>query len=330
MKSNFVGFASPCRPGDHAGVEQRGESTGVRRGAGRGSGHRSAPAAVRWRDRPATRNRFCRACSAGRLVALTRGPGVRLDPFVRSSCGCVRAVPGRIRPLAGSSLGDVSRGLRGMRRIGVAGEESDSRPFRRRAAEAVDPSEREVVRAVERDEGQPFAGRSAAERKGAAPARAGNDSSGAGERGPGHRAGSGTATGLRWKPRPFADGADRSDGTSGEKALEIGRECAERVVVAQRDFNRRARRPSCVAQGSEPVRVSGLPARRRRSFRRSSRARAGPAWRMIFATGGGWSPVALRPHSTASNTWTTALVHTPPWVSTIPRRSERVGCAPSK
>ena len=108
------------------------------------------------------------------VVPLAQGLEVRFDPFVQ----IVRARASRTRPLVRSSFGGIPCGLRGMRRIGVAGHEPDSCPLRRRAAEAVDPSERKVVRAVERDEGQPLAGRSAAERKGAAPARAGNDSSG--------------------------------------------------------------------------------------------------------------------------------------------------------
>ena len=326
MKRNTVGFAPPGNPGEHARVGRQAFST-------------PAVAHVVFRILPGS--------SVGRMFALARKRKVRLGPFVRGA----RA---RIRAPVRDSIGDVPCGLRGMRRIGIAGHEPDSRPLRRCTAEAVDPSERKIVRAVERDEGQPLAGRSAAERKGAAAGGAGNDSSGAGERGPFHGAGPGTASGPRRKPRPSAAGADRSYGAAGEKALEVGREHTERVVVAQRDFNRRARGPSCVAQRFEPIRISGLPAARCRRFVPlvSCLDRWPPSHVFLFgpmipgkpdtgagrslrgsrppASGGEGCTATLRPHSTASNTWTTALVHTPPWVSTIPRRSVRRGCAPSK
>ena len=163
------------------------------------------------------------------------------------------------------------------------------------AAEAVDPAEREIVRAVERDEGQPLAGRSAAERKRSAPARAGDDSVRYRQAWSiSDRAGPGAASEPRREPdSPAGRRNSNAIGATGGQALEVGRERAEcECVVAQRDFDRSSPQDCRASSLTVPIPFE-----------------------------------AREPHSTASNTWTTALVHTPPWVSTMPRRSERVAAA---
>lgn len=121
---------------------------------------------------------------------------------------------------------------------GFGRDETHPCALRRNVAQAVDPAEREIVGAVERDERESIARRTSAERERAAAGRTGHDPTRAGKRGPAYRTGPRATAEARRKPRPGADGAVGRDGVPGGETLEIRGEPAERMRVPKGELDR--------------------------------------------------------------------------------------------
>jgi len=125
-----------------------------------------------------------------------------------------------------------------MRGAGSGGDETHPRALRRNVAQTVDPAQREIVGAVERDERESLARRTAAERERAAAGRAGHDPTRSGKRPPAYRPGLRAAAEARRKPRPSAQRAVSRDCASGGEAFEVGGEPAERMRVPEGELDR--------------------------------------------------------------------------------------------